>query len=439
MSSLLESILENSQPEIVSEQHNINAINWVAGLTDPGEMISCGYLPEIRRRENENDTEYALRITPIVLALPQEQQAKIMGAAIARCGLDTSNGRVSLMVAGEALKDWWHKVGVGVRHAVNSQHCQQLSNQGFIVLKTPAVYLHNGVQRTSEETFLLIRDDTGFELGSVGRLYKPIQNSERYEVLDTVLRDYGARYETAGVVDHGRRVWIQAKLPKELKVQPGDEVSGYATFFGDNSGFGAEWLYPTTKRAVCNNTLRIANQDRFKGLRIKHTGDVRGKIEECKRLLGIATKEFDKFGEVAVQAVHTPLAVEPFIHGVLDSVLEVTEAQAKLGVQGILDTILKVDEANREVAAKKVQNQLKRRENVLQEILTAHDSNLCQPHGSAWGLLNSVTQVADHGKALRRFQGEGKDERRLESILNGELDDIKQVAYEKVLASVSRN
>lgn len=439
MSSLLESILENDQPQILSEQHDITAINWVAGLSDPGEMISCGYLPEIRRQSGEQDAEYAKRITPIVLALPKEQQAKIMSAAINRAGLDTSNGRVSLMVAGEALADHWNKVGVAVAHAVNSKHAQQLSNQGFIVLKTPAIYLHNGKERVSEETFILLRDDTGFELGSVGKLYKPIQNSERYEVLDTVLKDFGARYETAGVIDGGRRVWIQAKLPKELKVLPGDEVSGYATFFGDNSGFGAEWLYPTTKRAVCKNTLRIANQDRFKGLRIKHTGDVKGKIQECKRLLGVATEEFEKFGEVAVESTKVNVSIEPFIHGVLDQVLEVTEAQSKLGVDGILDTILKVDAANREVEAKKVQKALQRRENILEEVLERYETVRCEPKGSAWAALNAITETADHSKVFRSFKGKGKDERRLESILNGDLDDVKQVAYEKVLATVSRN
>ena len=57
--NLLDSIL--SSPRIVAERNDPNAINFVAGLADPGEMIRCGYLPEIRRQDGEQDGEYAER------------------------------------------------------------------------------------------------------------------------------------------------------------------------------------------------------------------------------------------------------------------------------------------------------------------------------------------------------------------------------------------
>lgn len=89
-------------PTVVSEQHDLSCINWVAGLSDPGEMFRCGYLPEIRRQDGEQDAEYAERIRPIVMALPKHERDKIMGAAIRRAGLDVSTGKIAVMVAGQA-------------------------------------------------------------------------------------------------------------------------------------------------------------------------------------------------------------------------------------------------------------------------------------------------------------------------------------------------
>jgi hypothetical protein len=42
MLSLLDGIIEaqSSGPQIVGENHDLNNINWVNGLTDPGEMIA---------------------------------------------------------------------------------------------------------------------------------------------------------------------------------------------------------------------------------------------------------------------------------------------------------------------------------------------------------------------------------------------------------------
>lgn len=104
MASLLDSMLDNYAPastRVVSERHDPNTINFVAGLSDPGEMIRCGYLPEIRRQEGEQDAEYAERIRPIIMALPKDQRDKIMNAAVQRASLDRTNGKVAVVVAGE--------------------------------------------------------------------------------------------------------------------------------------------------------------------------------------------------------------------------------------------------------------------------------------------------------------------------------------------------
>ena len=112
MENLLDSILANTGngPVVLASNNDVNSINWVAGLSDPGEMLACGYLPEARRLANETDAEYAKRL---LTTLPQHLIDQIKAAAIARASLCVTNGKVNLMVAvganGEKLP--WHVLG----------------------------------------------------------------------------------------------------------------------------------------------------------------------------------------------------------------------------------------------------------------------------------------------------------------------------------------
>ena len=259
MYSLLDGIVESMSnggggPNIVGENHDTSTINFVAGLTDPGEMIACGYLPEIRRRSGEQDAEYAARILPIVMALPQDQRDKIMGAAIARAGLDTSTGKVAVMVAGPVA---WHGLGVNVAEAVSSEHAIKLAGQDWKVLKLPMRYVHDGKEHESKETFALVRADTGAQLGTVGSRYKIIQNAEGFEFLDGVLEQWGARYETAGSIHGGKKVWMMAKFPRQAFAvgTPEDKIEPYAVLTNPHDGSGKAYCFPLTNRIVCAQHL----------------------------------------------------------------------------------------------------------------------------------------------------------------------------------------
>lgn len=439
--NLLDSILNSNGPRIVTENHDLGSINWVNGMSDPGEMISCGYLPEIRRQANEQDAEYAARIRPIIDALPAEQRAKIMAAgvnaAIRRAAYDVSNGKVSVMVAvgpnGEKMP--WAKLGTLVVEAVRGTDVLALSNTGFRILKVPAEREFNGKRIISEDTFFLVRDDTGAELGSAGKMYKPVQNEDAVGFLDAALEEFGARYETAGAVYGGKSVWFQARLPKSVEVVKGDTVDAFATFTLSHDGTAACRCYPTTLRAVCANTLRLANNDaKGKGISIRHTGDIKAKLNDARNALGIAVRGFEKFGAAAEAMAHASLRVLPYANEVLDAVLEVTDAQSQMGADVLAAATAKTD-AQRELLVKQFTRQIKARENMLEDILDRYDSERCQK-GTVWGAYNAVSETADHG-TWHRYVGENKDSRRFESILTGDADDLKQVAWQTAVKTLA--
>lgn len=438
--SILNDVLANTtygRPSIVSENHDINGINFVNGLSDPGELIKCGYRPELRRLHGEQDKEYAARIRPLVLALPQNEQDIILKAAIRRAGLDTSNGRVNVFVAGEAA---WHGLGVQVAEAVSSQHAITLAGLDWAVEKLPLLFKHpvTGEIVGQEESFGIVRKDTAGYLGTVGSRYQPIQNAQAFEFLDKVIGEFDAKYESAGSIHGGKKIWLLVHLPKQsFAVNGQDKVEAYALFSNPHDGSGVALCVPTSQRVVCNNTLRVAiSGSKGKGLSIRHTGNVKAKIAEAQSALGLAVEGFHKFRDQAEVLARTPLPnVEDYFDNVLDQVLDVTAAEALKGFNPLEAALLTA-----EARAKKEEAFLKaceRRSNILDDILQRYESptnGVGGTRGSAWSALNAVTEHANHAEPSRKIGSQhAQASRRFESVTVGDADRLNQIALEQAL------
>ena len=78
------------------------------------------------------------------------------------------------------------------------------------------------------------------------------------------------------------------------------------------------------------------------------------------------------------------------------------------------------------------------RVNVLDDILNRYEQKRSGPggaRGTAWAALNAVTEHADHWVGVRKVGTQAeRDGRRMESILTGERDEMKQTALAAALA-----
>ena len=101
-----------------------------------------------------------------------------------------------------------------------------------------------------------VRDSDRKILGVVTDRYKVIQNQEAFAFTDALLGE-GVRYETAGSLQEGRRVWLLARLPREYIIA-GERISPYMVFSNTHDGSGAVKTALTPIRVVCNNTLNLA-------------------------------------------------------------------------------------------------------------------------------------------------------------------------------------
>lgn len=463
LDQVIANTISNASTRIISEQHDLRKIDVGGGpstklpsdglraqiksLNGPGGWDEAEYgisrAAQIAKLEESLAKAVAFEQTPegIEAARLEVERTlnEMIDRAIRRAGLDTSNGRVNVMVAGLPA---WHKLGVNVAEAVNGPQALELSGTGYTVFKKPVKYIgEDGTERVAKDLFALIRGDTNEYLGSTGKVYKPIQNSEAVEFLDAVLGQFGAKYETAGSIYGGKQAWFQVKLPESrFTVGSKDQVEPYAIFTLAHDGSGACKCFPTTFRSVCANTFRLAKQDgRGKGISIPHHGDITVKIEAAKVALGLAVEGFQEFAEqsnVLAQVKFDQGGERDYFNGILDQVLEVTEAEAIKGVDA-LAAALKVTEAERELKVKQIERDLKKRENILNDMIERYESERCGingARGSVWAGFNAATEFADHSR-LVRYKGseETRQSARFESALYGAGDDLKQIAYQEAV------
>lgn len=103
----------------------------------------------------------------------------------------------------------------------------------------------------------------------------------------------GVRYETAGSLQNGKKVWLLARLPENYIIS-GDRVIPYLVFSNSHDGSGSIKVAMTPIRVVCSNTLNLALNDAKRIWTTIHTGDIKSKLDEAKKTLLLAEYYMDK-------------------------------------------------------------------------------------------------------------------------------------------------
>jgi phage/plasmid-like protein (TIGR03299 family) len=446
MTNFLDQVIANTPanggPSILSVNHDTNSINWVNGLSDPGEMLGCGRYQQLRRLAGESDPVYQARLVALLPTLLLADRVKIesamKAAALQRFGVDTSTGKVALMVAGKAA---WSGLGINIAAATDSANAMKLSSTDWTVGKEEVFYVDaTGTKRKVPGVFAVVRTDTGTVLGSVGSMTKVIQNVEGFKFLDNVMAQYGAKYVSAGALHGGKKVWMQVELPNQsFSVNGSDRTDTYAIFTNPHDGSGSAYCYPVSNRVECANTFRIAQRSKGKGIAIPHFGDVSAKIAAAQAALGLAVTGFDEYKAAAQAMTVSPLADPvPYFEGLLDTVLAYTVADLKAETD-LLGSIVGKAQADHEAKQKALARKEKERSTLLEDLIERYESETNGKNGmrgKVWAAFNAATESADHGKLGGRQIGSDKvrAERRFESAVAGRADDVKQVAYRQAVA-----
>lgn len=256
----------------------------------------------------------------------------------------------------------------------------------------------------------MFRSDNGVFLGTVGEDYQPIQHALGFEMIDALVASKdGAHYETAGVLGAGETVWGLADLALTMRV--GEDVQkGYLLFSTSHDGSMSHTYRTCLTRVVCQNTLNVALGERSKGLfKVRHTKNAVSRLTDAHK---------------ALQAIEADtLTIEAKLNFLA------SRKVTRESMQSIFDRLFPV--------AKKADGKdvdTTRRDNVLTAVLANYESNdrntFVEQRGSAYNLLNAITEYTDHERSSR-------GDRRQESALFGSGDVLKSRAFEYVLEAAN--
>lgn len=266
----------------------------------------------------------------------------------------------------------WHGLGTGVAEAPNSTDALRLAGLDWKVVQE-TIYTDAGKKIPGYK--VNVRDTDRKVLGVVTDRYKIIQNREAFGFTDALLGS-GVRYETAGALQEGRKVWLLARLPHEYIIS-GERISPYLVFSNTHDGSGAVRVAVTPVRVVCNNTLNLALRTAKRGWGMIHTGNIRGKIQEAKDALFMAEKYMDSLGKEIERLRRQKMSdrqVQEYIELLLPVEKGATEAQVK--------------------------NTSKLREDIGKRYYDAPD--LKDVGNNAYRFINAVSDFATHAEPLRR-------------------------------------
>ena len=205
---------------------------------------------------------------------------------------NTGTGTYSFFSVNEKA---WHGLGQALDHCPTSEEALQLSGLNFEVEKRRLYTFDNANHFGNADTitptievphyYATVRTDTETPLGVVGRGYKVVQNREAFSFFDALVDSHGVQYETAGALGNGERIFITAKLPQQVVVGRDDLIEQYLFLTASHDGFGAVTAAFTPVRIVCQNTLQAALKDCSNRVKVRHTANVRERLEQAHQII----------------------------------------------------------------------------------------------------------------------------------------------------------
>lgn len=264
---------------------------------------------------------------------------------------------------------------------------------------------HLGTIHTFADQKVLYRSDTKQALSVVSQRYQVVQPREVLEFYRDLTEIAGYELETAGVLKGGKKFWALAKTGQSATLKGNDLVKGYLLLATSCDGTLATTATPTTIRVVCNNTLTIAVNGATQAIKVPHS--TKFDALAVKQQLGVAVSQWDAFmyrmRMLSERKVKSHEAMNYFLRVLCDT------SAANAGEPATLVN---------ERALKKVQSLYDGQ---------GHGAALDSAKGTAWGLLNAVTEYVDHEKRAR------STESRMDSAWFGQGAAIKQRALDSAL------
>ena len=282
--------------------------------------------------------------------------------------IDMSNGRANIAFVGQPC---WHGLGQKLSQGASIDQWRVEAGLDWHAGRAGVQFEADGVVRQGDSE-VLFRSDNFKQLGIVSPDYKIVQPGEVLEFFRDLVSTGDMALETAGCLDDGKKVWALAKTNQDFRVFGQDQVEGYlllATSFDGTLSTRAQF---TSVRVVCNNTLQLSVRGKSSNaVAIPHSALFNH--SQVKLDLGILDNSFKQFEEQANMMANRRIA-------------------DKEAIRFIMNVLTGEDDAEKLST---------RSANVVKHFYGLYcgngkGSSLRSANGTAWGVLNAITEYVDH-------------------------------------------
>lgn len=197
----------------------------------------------------------------------------------------------------------WHGIGTPADGLMTAAEVLEKAGLDWVVERRPLYIEPKGgglkdlqLVRTHQAT---VRVTDNQVLGIVGNRFTPVQNGEALRLLDDLVDSGEGKYDTAGSLNEGRRVFISMELPKHIGIK-GDEspYNSYLSCVNGHDGWTAFQVVRTTVRMVCSNTVDAGLERAMAKYAARHTQGVTQRVGEIREALGVVFRELDDLSDL---------------------------------------------------------------------------------------------------------------------------------------------
>lgn len=240
--------------------------------------------------------------------------------------IDAKTGEASMAYTGATP---WHGLGTKVDGLMTADAAIKAARLDWKVNLTPVYTQHNGEFTAVPKRVSVTRETDGRSLGIVSNGYKPVQNIEAFEFFDSLVDSGEAKYETAGSLSDGRRIWMTAKIGDTFNIAGEDPHNMYLLLVNGHDGTKALQAVSTMVRVVCNNTMTLGLSSAKTSWTLNHRKTLDGRVIEARDALALSFKYQEAFQAEVEKMLNIELSVDKFSQILADVLPEQKHAQDK--------------------------------------------------------------------------------------------------------------
>lgn len=152
----------------------------------------------------------------------------------------------------------WHGLGQELTENASIETWKKEAGMDWEIFQSAVQYTSMGGSHTFPDKQVLFRSDSKDPLAVVSDSYKIVQPGQVLEFFSDLVALNGFKLNAAGTLFGGKKFWATADVGKVTNPRPGDDSHGQLLLVSSADGTSKTVAKFTATRTVCNNTMTVA-------------------------------------------------------------------------------------------------------------------------------------------------------------------------------------